>query len=159
MQIRQKQDSGTSSFRLIRMLPTQKRNAISKVVMIEKRLKEMENEMHSMFASIPRIPIKTKYGFDLIDVRDVIRCEAAGNYTQIFLSNKKSHVVTQTLKQFELSLPSGTFIRSHQSHAVNIAFITSVNLQDGTLTLRDHTVIPISRNKKSTIKSILLNQK
>lgn len=54
---------------------------------------------------------------------EIIRIEAEGNYSKIFLTHGKCRMVTKTLKDFEDSLPEQSFFRVHKSHIVNLKYV------------------------------------
>jgi two-component system, LytTR family, response regulator len=83
---------------------------------------------------------------------DIIRCESSNAYTQFFLSDGTSIMVSKPIFEYEELLSSYDFIRCHQSHLVNIKFIKSLLKEDsGYLLMEDNTRIPISRNKKENV--------
>ncbi len=85
-----------------------------------------------------RIPIKG--GFDFIHHRDILYLKGQRNYTEIFFTNQKSHLVARTLKSFMDEL-GGSFMRVHKSVAINANRLEKVEwaakpkvlLDDGTV--------------------------
>jgi two-component system LytT family response regulator len=105
---------------------------------------------------IPKIALPTLNETMYIKVTDIIRCEAANNYTTFYLHTGDSILVCKTLKEFAELLQEHQFIRTHQSHLVNLNFIKSYLKEDGgTLLLNDQTKIPISRQNRDTVKEVL----
>ncbi|MCH8332257.1 MAG: response regulator transcription factor, partial [Bacteroidetes bacterium] len=70
-----------------------------------------------------KIAIPTSEGLLFIQVKDIIRCEADGSYTHIFLANKDKITVSKILKEFEGLLTEYNFLRVHQSHLINLEHI------------------------------------
>jgi two-component system LytT family response regulator len=106
----------------------------------------------------PRIALPTLQEILFVKVEDIIRCEASDNYTTFFLKNQEKILVCKTLKEFAELLKPYSFIRSHQSHLVNIQFIKSLLKEDGgVLLLEDKTKIPISRQNREMVKLALSN--
>jgi two-component system LytT family response regulator len=123
------------------------------------RLTELEEYVQSINSIHKRrIAVKSRDSYELIEVESIIRCEASGSYTHIFLFDRRQFTVAKTLKQFQQELSSDTFIRIHQSHLVNQKFIKSISLEACMLQLIDDKKIPFSRRKKEIIKSSILNQ-
>lgn len=84
-----------------------------------------------------------------VDLDQVIRLEAASNYTEIFLAGGKKHLVSRTLKDFEEQLSESDFFRVHKAHLINIAYIDRYVRQDGGyLLMKDGTSIPVSRPRR-----------
>ena len=91
-----------------------------------------------------------------VRISDVIRCEAANNYTTFYLQNQESVLVCKTLKEFADLLKPHDFIRTHQSHLVNINCIKSYLKEDGgTLLLENLQKVPISRQNREMVKARL----
>lgn len=89
---------------------------------------------------------------DFIPIHQIIRCQAESNYTRFILENHKEILVSRTLKDFEAALESCGFIRTHQSHLVNINHIQSYVKRDGGyLKMSDGSSVPISRSRKEEL--------
>ena len=56
-----------------------------------------------------KIAVPTIEGFELIPADQVVRCEANGNYTQLFLKNKNKILACRNLKEMEEQLQSFPF--------------------------------------------------
>ncbi|WP_316823896.1 LytTR family DNA-binding domain-containing protein [Pedobacter miscanthi] len=93
----------------------------------------------------------------LVPVKDILRCESSNNYTTFFLTNGAQHLISKPLYEYEELLSPYGFIRCHQSHLVNKSHISSIlNEDSGYLILNDtHQKIPISRQKRSSVKALL----
>lgn len=78
-----------------------------------------------------RICIPVSTGLIFIQVSDIIRCESDINYTTLYLKDKKKVVAAKTLKEFEEMLADYNFYRVHNSHLVNMAYITGYNKSKG----------------------------
>jgi two-component system LytT family response regulator len=65
-------------------------------------------------------------------------------------------MVTRTLKDFEEMLEEKGFLRVHQSHLVNIAFIKEFIKRDGGyLLLSDGSTVPVSMRKRNQVMELL----
>jgi two-component system LytT family response regulator len=92
----------------------------------------------------------------LVEIEDIIRCEADGNYTKICLINGELILTSKTLKEYDTMLMEFNFERVHNSHLVNMRHIKKyLNKESGYLQLSDGTQIPVSQRKKSYVLSIL----
>lgn len=95
------------------------------------------------------IKISTPTGFHLVDVGQIIRCEAKGSYTNIFLSDRKSYISSKTLKEYEELLPANVFFRTHHSHLINMNFITKYNKgKGGEIEMKDKSIVPLAARRK-----------
>jgi two-component system LytT family response regulator len=91
-----------------------------------------------------------------VPVMTIIRCEASNNYTHVFVEDGESLLVCKTLKEFAGMLRSYQFIRTHQSHLVNVHFVKSYLREDGgALLLSDKTKVPISKAHREEVKEAL----
>jgi len=107
---------------------------------------------------IPKIALPTLQEIMYVRVDNIIRCEASNNYTLFYLQNGEKVLVCKTLKEFAELLTPHSFIRTHQSHLVNLHFVKSFLREDGgTLLLADQTKVPISRQNRDMVKEKLNN--
>ena len=107
---------------------------------------------------IPKIALPTLQEILYVRVDDIIRCEASNNYTLFYLKNGEKVLVCKTLKEFAELLAPHNFIRTHQSHLVNLHFVKSFLREDGgALFLTDQTKVPISRQNRDMVKEKLNN--
>ncbi len=92
-------------------------------------IKEKENSLQNTVLKpkkttvTGKITIPLQNGFEVLQIEDILYCQADDNYTQIFLQDKKK-LVSKTLKYFETNLTDSGFARVHKSYLVNINAIT-----------------------------------
>ncbi|HMI02375.1 MAG TPA: LytTR family DNA-binding domain-containing protein [Pedobacter sp.] len=104
----------------------------------------------------PKIALPTLKETMYVKITDVIRCEAANNYTTFYLQNQEQVLVCKTLKDFADLLKPHDFIRTHQSHLVNPHYVKSYLKEDGgTLLLENLQKVPISRQNREMVKASL----
>jgi two-component system LytT family response regulator len=97
-----------------------------------------------------KISLPSNDGLIIVDIKEIIRFEAAGNYSTVFLDKEESIVVTKTLNQFEEILTGLSFIRIHNTHLINLHFVKKYQRgQGGTVTLTNGTELPVSRARKN----------
>jgi two-component system LytT family response regulator len=111
-----------------------------------------------------KILVYDQNGYELIDSNDIIRCEAQGAYTEIFLNNDTKITSSQNLKTFELQLQTFNFLRIHKSHLINLDEVKSFTRgKSGYVTLKDSTNIFMSLQKKNEffqrLKEHYINEK
>ncbi|GIV34812.1 MAG: hypothetical protein KatS3mg031_2347 [Chitinophagales bacterium] len=56
---------------------------------------------------------------EIINIQDIIRCEADGSYTHLFVQKRKL-MISKTLKLIERRMKGFNFLRVHQHHLVNL---------------------------------------
>ncbi|RXK48105.1 LytR/AlgR family response regulator transcription factor [Aquirufa rosea] len=90
---------------------------------------------------------------DQCPVDDIVFIEGKGNYSVVFLKNKKQITIAKTLKKFESQLRMNPFLRAHKSYLVNRENVSGKNFQgNNTLTTILGNEIPISRRKLDLVK-------
>lgn len=88
---------------------------------------------------------------------DMIRyLKADGNYTKIFLTDGSYVLIAKTMKYLYNKLDE-SFIRVHQSYAVNLLSISAFNIKKSCICMIDGDEIPVSRSHRANLKSTLLN--
>lgn len=106
-----------------------------------------------------RIALSNSDGIHLFEISDIIRCESEDNYTKFFIRNSKPILISKTLKEYEEMLTNHGFVRVHQSHLINLAFLKSyIKKEGGYAIMTDNSTIPISQRKKEQLQEILTKQ-
>jgi len=106
----------------------------------------------------PKIVLSTSEKINVVNVKDIIRCESDNYYTMFYFTDGKRLMVSKTLKENEELLSSYNFIRPHKSHLINALYIKSFNKQDGGyIVMTDGSTVPVSRRKKEKIIEIINN--
>ena len=96
---------------------------------------------------------------EVIPVNDIAYCKAAGDYVEIFLTNKSHSLFSGTLKSIEDQLPS-TFLKVHRSYVVNLDEVMSVTsskngaASSGMLALKSGDEIPVSRRVLPHVRGV-----
>ena len=101
---------------------------------------------------LKKIVLKTSERIYLVNVKDIVRCEAENNYTNFFLVTGSKIMVSKTIKTYETLLAEHEFLRVHQSHLVNLNYIQHFDKPDGgMLVLSDNSTIPVSNQKRGIL--------
>jgi two-component system, LytTR family, response regulator len=117
---------------------------------------QVANMFNNLNGAEAKIGISTRKGILFIPVREIVRCDAASNYTTLVLAGGESHVASRTLKHFEELLERHRFIRVHSSHLVNARYIGEyVRGDGGTLVLTDGSRIDVSRRYKENLLRLI----
>ncbi len=118
---------------------------------------QVANFMHNLKSTHEdnyKLAIATTEGMHYFPTNEIIRLEADGNYTRIFLINKKMIIASKTLKEFDEILSDYDFIRVHRTHLVNKKFVKRY-LNERFVILQDETSVEVSRRKSEDVKNIL----
>lgn len=107
-----------------------------------------------------RIAVPDRNGLKIIQLSEIIYCEAEGNYTMFFLSDNNKILVCKTIKEYENLFPMETFVRIHNSYIINLEHIKSyVKGRGGQVEMSNGTFLDIARNRKQYfLEHILGNQ-
>jgi two-component system LytT family response regulator len=105
-----------------------------------------------------RLVLKTHESVFIVELHDIIRCEADKNYTSFILNGGKKIVVSKTLKDYETLLVGHNFMRVQQSHLINIDFIERYDKANGGFVImKDGSEVPLSSAKREAFFNILEN--
>ena len=95
-----------------------------------------------------KLILPASHGFDLLAFDDLIRLEADGCYTKVFIRGGKNKIISRTLKDFEDTLPGELFFRTHKSHLINVKYIKEYSSLSGNyVTMTDGSKVGLSRRK------------
>jgi len=97
-----------------------------------------------------------------IDITQILRMEAAGSYTDIYLEDGTKINSTKKMNYYETVLSKHPFYKLHRSHFVNLNKIREIikNEGDGMVVMQDGSKIEISRAKKDEfLRSIIKDKK
>jgi two-component system, LytTR family, response regulator len=102
-----------------------------------------------------RIALQSIKETRFVEPDKIIRCESSNNYTTFFLVTGEKITTSKPIFEYEDMLQDYGFVRCHQSHLVNKAYIKSWIKEDGGyFLLEDNSRIPISRQKKDGLKNL-----
>jgi two-component system LytT family response regulator len=107
---------------------------------------------------LTRLALHTAEEIRMVNISDIVRMEANGNYTQFFFKNGSKLLVTKTLKEFDKTLAEDGFVRTHQSHLINLNYIKAyIKTEGGYIEMTDRSIIPVAVRKKAEVVHILSN--
>jgi len=102
-----------------------------------------------------KIVIHTQEESIIINLEDLICCEASSNYTIFHLQNKQI-VSSETLKHYDELLSQNDFYRSHHSFLVNLQQVkTFVKTDGGYLEMNSGKQVPVSMRKRDGLQKAL----
>ncbi len=103
-----------------------------------------------------RLVLKTQESVHVVELEEIIRCEADRNYTSFFLNGGKKILVSKTLKDYEILLSSFHFLRVQQSHLINLNFVDRYDKGNGgSVVMKDGSQVPLSPAKRDIFFKIL----
>lgn len=98
-----------------------------------------------------KIAIGNVSGYSFVEVKDIIYCESAGNYTSFYFSGGKKIVSSKTLGFYEELLPPEKFYRIHNSHLINTDYLEQYikGGRGGTVVMKNGAELEVSQRKKA----------
>lgn len=96
-----------------------------------------------------KMAIPTVNGLSFIAMHDIIRFEAQGNYTAIYITKGQTLMATRNIKEYELLLPEAIFCRIHNSHIINLQKIQKYQKgRGGQVIMEDGTAIEVAIRRR-----------
>ncbi len=103
-----------------------------------------------------RLSLPTADGYELVKIRDIIRCQSDGCYTDLFFKAGRKITISRNLKQLEQALEAHSFRRVHHSHLVNFTHITRFSRTDGgIIEMSDGSEVLVSRSRREAVLALL----
>ncbi len=96
-----------------------------------------------------KLCIPSLTGFQVIEIADIIYCEASTNYTNFYFTHRSPICASKQIHEYEQLLSDCNFIRTHKSFLVNMQHIKEyVRGEGGSLILSNGSEVEVSRRKK-----------
>ena len=119
------------------------------------KLNTFISNMSDLGRDAKKIVLKTQDMVHVLNISDIIRCEADRNYTKFILSSGKTILVSGSLKEYDDMLNQDKFFRSHHSHLINLSYIDRVEKQNDQLVMKDSSLVPLATRKKEALLQLL----
>lgn len=140
--------------------------AVARIMQRKSQVPDMQNlnfliqQLKRADDNYQKITLPTGNAYEIINLKDIIRCEADGSYTNFFLADKRKLMVSASLKHYEELLPENDFIRVHHHNLINMSHVLRFLKEDGGYAvMSDGSKIEISRRKKDQFMERLKNFK
>ena len=142
--------------------PLELKEAVEKAIKAV-NIKKIDSQIDALQNNIlphqkKRLVLKTHESVFIVELHDIIRCEADKNYTSFFINGGKKIIVSKTLKDYETLLVGHNFMRVQQSHLINIDCIDRYDKANGGFVImKDGSEVPLSSAKREAFFNILEN--
>lgn len=105
-----------------------------------------------------KVVLKTLDTIHVVNLKDVMYCEADRNYTNFYLEDKSRIMVSSTMGGYEELFTPYNFLRIHQSYLLNLDYLKRFEKTDGgKAILKDNTGLPVATRKKDQLLKRLAN--
>ncbi len=96
-----------------------------------------------------KLCIPSLKGFQVVDLKNILYCEASGSYTNFYFVNNNSICSAKPIYEYEELLSDAGFVRIHKSYLVNLLHIKEyIRGEGGSVILTNSTEVEVSRRKK-----------
>jgi two-component system LytT family response regulator len=124
---------------------------------LAEQMKVLLNNVGFIQASQQKMAIPTITGMTFVPLQKVLRLEAKGSYTNIFLTNGESILAARGIKDYEDMLPESLFFRIHHAHIINLAHVEKYEKGRGGMVLMvDGSAIEVAVRRREEFMNKLL---
>jgi two-component system LytT family response regulator len=114
----------------------------------------MHNVQHRNMPQKMKLCIPSLKGFQVVELLEIIYCEASGNYTNFYFTNRPVICASKPIHEYEALLSDCGFIRVHKSFLVNLEHIKEyLRGEGGSVILTNGQEVEVSRRKKDILMS------
>ena len=108
----------------------------------------LEN-IHITNSQLKKVVLPVMDGFEVVEVQEIIRCQANDNFTDFHLKDGTRKVICRTLKHYEEVLNEVGFIRVHKSHLINVNYVKAYKKgKGGHVEMNDGSQVDVSASRK-----------
>lgn len=112
----------------------------------------MHNMMQRGNAQKMKLCIPSIKGFQVVNINEIVYCEANSNYTNIHFINQPTICASRPIHEYERILNDANFVRVHKSYMVNLEFVKEYTRgEGGNIILTNGSEIEVSRRKKDLL--------
>ena len=96
-----------------------------------------------------KICITSLKGFQVVELSDILYCEASSNYTNFHFTGRSLICASKPIHEYEELLADCNFIRIHKSYVINLEHVREyIRGEGGTVVLSNGRQLEVSRRKK-----------
>lgn len=111
----------------------------------------LHNMKHQTGQQPLQLCIPSVKGFQVVELSDIIYCEAGNTYTNIHFKDEKKILASRPLMDYEMMLQDSLFFRTHKSFLINMKHIKEYQKgEGGFVTMSNGKQLEVSRRKKET---------
>lgn len=124
---------------------------------LAEQMKILLNNVGFLQASQQKMAIPTITGLTFVPLQNVLRLEAKGSYTKIFLTTSETILATRTIKEYEEVLPESLFFRIHHTHIINLSHVEKYEKgRGGMVLMEDGSAIEVAVRRREEFMRKLL---
>lgn len=116
---------------------------------INLQLSNLLQNFHKKSDAVQKIAIPSEEGLAFITVEDIIRCQAMGSNTLIYVKGQEKITSPKNIKEYEDMLPDTIFFRIHNSHLINLNAVKKYHKgRGGYVEMEDGSMIEVAIRRK-----------
>lgn len=131
------------------------------VTKAEKKIALKKNNLNAPGIAKPgKLSLPVQDGYLFVDYHLIVRCEASGSYSNFYFNDGRKMTVSMRLKECEDLLPGHTFLRVHNSHIINLNYISKyVRGRGGYLVMSDNSTVDVSASRRDIFLDLIRRHK
>ncbi len=111
------------------------------------------NLFQNQEAKPSKLSLPWEGGFRVFEVDQIVHIESDNSYSTIQMLDKRKYVVSKSIGQLEALLKDQSFLRIHNSHLINLNFLSSFsNHNGGSVTMHTEQELPVARRRIAELK-------
>ena len=112
----------------------------------------LHNIQHKAASQKMKLCIPSLKGFQVLEIQDIICCEASTNYTNFHFASRPIICASKPIHEYEALLEDCNFVRIHKSFLVNLEHIKEyLRGEGGRVILSNGLEMEVSRRKKDLL--------
>ncbi|WP_378183678.1 LytR/AlgR family response regulator transcription factor [Aquimarina sp. SS2-1] len=129
--------------------------AVNRYIQLKNRLfTKKKYLLFKEFISDSRLLINTGHEHISLEIENIIRCEADGNYTFFVMNSKEKYMASNYLKYYEGLLGKKGFFRANRSTLINIKHIRSIYKKESII-LSNKDKVTVSVRNRSKLSDLI----
>ena len=112
----------------------------------------LHNIQHKNTPQKIKLCIPSLRGFQVVEINEIIYCEASSNYTNFHFTNRPTICASKPIHEYEELLTDSGFVRVHKSFVVNLEHVKEyIRGEGGSVILSNNYEVEVSRRKKDML--------
>ena len=112
----------------------------------------LHNMQQTGAAQKMKMCIPSMKGFQVVEIPDIMYCEASSNYTNFHFTNRSVICASKPIHEYETLLADSNFVRVHKSYVVNLDHVKEyLRGEGGSVILTGGKEVEVSRRRKELL--------
>ncbi|GEC80116.1 LytR/AlgR family response regulator transcription factor [Flavobacterium aquatile] len=114
------------------------------------------NSINSSTQNVNYVAISSLDKIELIQMKDIIFCQADGKYTNFHLTDGRKIMSSRNLGEYSTILDANYFFRIHHSYIINLRHISKISKKDGYFCeLLNKVTLPIAKRRQDDFNKFI----